>query len=82
MQIRIVLAWEAPPRRFFTWWCGGMSVRDLIVVIFMVAANLWYFIWYYRSYDRQLDAGGLGSGERGDVPHCGVLLLAVQPARL
>ncbi|KAL4432588.1 hypothetical protein ABPG77_000525 [Micractinium sp. CCAP 211/92] len=43
------LAWQVPPRRFFTWWCGGMSVADSLVVAWLLAYNLWYFIFYFRQ---------------------------------
>ncbi|PSC74273.1 Superoxide-generating NADPH oxidase heavy chain subunit B [Micractinium conductrix] len=51
-----VLAWEAPPRRFWAWWCGGMSVLDLTVLALVFAYNAWYFAYYYMQYDRLLDA--------------------------
>ena len=53
-----MLAWQAPPRRFFAWWCGGMTVQDLLVLMFVLAINLWYFITYYQRYAKRLDAGG------------------------
>ncbi|KAI3436430.1 hypothetical protein D9Q98_005847 [Chlorella vulgaris] len=55
-QIGRVMAWEAYPRRFWIWWCGGMSVRDLIVVAIIAAYNLYYFINYYLDYAHQLAA--------------------------
>ena len=58
VQVGRVLAWQAPPRRFFAWWCGGMNVQDLLVLAFVLAFNLWYFIYYYTYYGKQLDAGG------------------------
>jgi hypothetical protein len=58
VQVGRVLAWQAPPRRFFAGWCGGMNVQDLLVLAFVLAFNLWYFIYYYTYYGKQLDAGG------------------------
>lgn len=40
-QFTRMLAWEAPPRRFWTWWCGGMNGRDMVVLGFSIAFNLW-----------------------------------------
>jgi hypothetical protein len=57
LQIGRVMAWEAYPRRFWIWWCGGMSVRDLIVVAIIIAYNLYYFLDYFLPYQRRLNAG-------------------------
>ncbi|KAL4436813.1 hypothetical protein ABPG75_003952 [Micractinium tetrahymenae] len=43
-----VLAWQLPPRRFFTWWCGGMSVADTLVLGWLLANNIWYLVFYAR----------------------------------
>lgn len=48
LQVGRVLAWQIPPRRFFTWWCGGMSVADSLVVAWLLAYNIWYFVYYIR----------------------------------
>lgn len=39
--VRHVLDWQLPPRRFFSWWCGGMSVLDATLTAFMLAASLY-----------------------------------------
>ncbi|KAI3436428.1 hypothetical protein D9Q98_005845 [Chlorella vulgaris] len=65
-QIGRVMAWEAYPRRFWIWWCGGMSVRDLIVVAIIIAYNLYYFLDYFLPYQRRLNAvsaSGMGFPE-------------------
>ena len=29
LQVGRVFGWQLPGRRFFVWWCGGMSVGEV-----------------------------------------------------
>jgi hypothetical protein len=53
---RLVKQWQIPPRRFFAWWCGGMSALDAFLLALYLAYNAWYFGHYYDMYVKQLDA--------------------------
>ena len=37
-QIRRVLGWQIPFRRFFSWWCGGVSVGEAVFLLGFLAA--------------------------------------------
>ncbi len=55
-RVRHVLSWQAPPRRFWTWWCGGMDVQDALVLAFVLALNAYYFAYYVQAYTNRVDA--------------------------
>lgn len=33
LQVGRVFGWQLPGRRFFMWWCGGMSIGEVLVLI-------------------------------------------------
>jgi hypothetical protein len=41
LQLGSFLRFQLPPRRFFTWWCGGMTVIDAFVLGVYLAFNIW-----------------------------------------
>lgn len=51
-----MLSWQAPPRRLWTWWCGGMDVQDTLVLAFVLALNIYYFVYYMQSYNNRANA--------------------------
>lgn len=55
-RLRRVLSWQAPPRRLWTWWCGGMDVQDTLVLAFVLALNIYYFVYYMQSYNNRANA--------------------------
>ncbi|KAI7839460.1 hypothetical protein COHA_006861 [Chlorella ohadii] len=55
-RVRHVLSWQAPPRCFWTWWCGGMDVQDALVLAFVLALNAYYFAYYLQAYTNRVDA--------------------------
>jgi hypothetical protein len=62
LQLSRCLDWQLPPRRFWSWWCGGIDLRDAVVLAFVLAFNAWYFADYYITYDKWIDAGGFPHG--------------------
>ena len=44
MQVARVLHHQLYPRRFWIWWCGGLSVLDLLLVLTFLAYNLYWVL--------------------------------------
>ena len=63
-RVRRVLSWQAPPRRFWTWWCGGMDVQDILVLAFVLALNIYYFVFYMKRYISSVNASECRSWAR------------------
>lgn len=44
VQVSQALRYQLPPYRFWVWWCGGLDVKDLFLVLLWVTYN---FYWVY-----------------------------------
>lgn len=66
-RVRRVLSWQAPPRRFWTWWCGGMDVQDSLVLTFVLALNIYYFVFYMKRYISSVNASECSARRRSSA---------------
>ncbi|KAI7837696.1 hypothetical protein COHA_008489 [Chlorella ohadii] len=41
-KARRVLAWQVPPRRFFAYWCDGLSAGEALGVLLWFGLNAWW----------------------------------------
>ena len=41
-QARRALAWQVPPRRFFAYWCEGLSAGEALGVLLWFGLNAWW----------------------------------------
>lgn len=48
-QFKRVLSYQLPPRGFWSYWCDGLSVLDLLLVLFYLGLNI---AWLYETYKR------------------------------
>ncbi|WIA44569.1 hypothetical protein OEZ86_007294 [Tetradesmus obliquus] len=69
--------WSAmlmPPRRFWLWWCGGLSLADALVVAAWAAINV---AWMFAMMDRYFKLIPFFSGGGTPLPLLRLMLVAV-----
>lgn len=50
------MTFQLPPRRFFSWFCGGMSVLDALVMSTVIMLNVLWFTVGMTGYNARLRA--------------------------
>ena len=57
LQALRFLSYQLPSRRFWMWWCGGMSVGEFLAVLFWLAMNAWWLGMMTSSSVQRINAG-------------------------